>query len=764
MLTIIAFIYIYVKLSFMLTKTLKSINLFLIFLIPFIPLYIANNLFFPFITGKAFLFRILVEIAFALWLILILRDRRYAPRFSPLLLSITIFTIIVFTADLLGMNAIRSLWSNFERMEGWVTIIHLWAYFLIITSIFGSYYYDRSSNEDTLRIWHRFLNINIFVAVIIAIYGLVQLSGKAEIHQGGVRLDASLGNAIYLAVYMLFQTFFSIYMFFIAKAKKIAGYSVLVWVYPILTVLFAFILFETATRGTILALIGGIMLALFIYAVFGKGESKKWRLISGGAILVIILIGVLFWINRDAKFIQNNAVLGRLASISISDTKTQARGYIWPMAIDGVFDSTKTAIIGLGQENFNYIFNEKYNPNMWGHEQWFDRAHNVYLDWLVAGGILALLAYLFLYVLAIISIWKSNIGIKSKSIFTGLVVGYAIHNIFVFDNLASYILFFTILGFIHSMRENRPMKWLEVGDNRTENQTTVRDYIFIPIIIILFLATLYFINIRPIQANTRLAIALSYCSSGGKPTASLYSDALNLNQYVANQEIREQLISCAGGVLRGDYNPDVKNDFYLLTKQEIENQIKATPNDTRIYMIGATFFDGIGDYQTGTPLIEKAYELSPTKQTVIFELVQNYLNSGKEKEALELIKKAYESAPENRTSRLIYASALILNGQEKKALELFGTERDLFIEPIIINTYVKLKNYPKVIDIYKKLTESTPDNLNYYSSLVTAYLYNKQSSLAISTLKEMKDKFPQAKDQIDEAIKQIQEGKITLPE
>ena len=54
MLTIIAFIYIYVKLSFMLTKTLKSINLFLIFLIPFIPLYIANNLFFPFITGKAF--------------------------------------------------------------------------------------------------------------------------------------------------------------------------------------------------------------------------------------------------------------------------------------------------------------------------------------------------------------------------------------------------------------------------------------------------------------------------------------------------------------------------------------------------------------------------------------------------------------------------------------------------------------------------------------------------------------------------------------
>ena len=777
MLAIIAFIYIYVKLSFMLTKIYKNITLFIVFLIPFIPLYVANNLFFPFITGKAFLFRILVELAFALWLMLILRDKSYAPRFSPLLLSITVFTVIVFIADLMGMNAIRSLWSNFERMEGWVTIIHLWAYFLVLTGMFNSYnnYSSNSSsnlslgkdgkfqNENSMRMWHWFLNMNIIIAVIIAIYGLVQLSGNAAIHQGGVRLDASLGNAIYLAVYMLFQTFFAVYMFFIAKAKKIAGYSVLVWVYPILAILFTFILFETATRGTILALIGGVMLSLFLYSVFGKGESKKWRLISGGAILVIILIGVIFWMNRDAKFIQNNAVLGRLASISLSDTKTQARGYIWPMAIDGVFDSTKTAVIGLGQENFNYIFNEKYNPNMWGHEQWFDRAHNVYLDWLVAGGILALLAYLSLYVLAIISIWKSNMGIKSKSIFTGLIVGYAIHNVFVFDNLASYILFFTTLGFIHSMRENRPIKWLEINENRTEEQIIVRDYVFVPVIILLFLTCIYLINVRPIQSNTRLAMALGQCS-GGQPNAESYSKALKLDQYVANQEIREQLISCAGNVIRGNYSDDIKNNFYLITKQEIENQIKDTPNDTRIYMIGATFFDGIGDYQTGKPLIEKAYELSPTKQTVMFELVQNYLNIGKEKEALDIIKKAYESAMDNRTAKIIYISILILNGQENKAIELFGKEKDLFIEPMIINTYFKMKNYKKVVDIYKELIVKEPNNLQYYSALVTAHLYNKQTFTAISTLQSMKDKFPQAKAEIEAAIKQIQEGKVNLPE
>ena len=49
------------------------------------------------------------------------------------------------------------------------------------------------------------------------------------------------------------------------------------------------------------------------------------------------------------------------------------------------------------KDTFNYLFNENYNPKMWAHEQWFDRAHNVFLDWLVATGLLGLGFYLLLY-------------------------------------------------------------------------------------------------------------------------------------------------------------------------------------------------------------------------------------------------------------------------------------------------------------------------------------------------------------------------------
>lgn len=755
----------------------------ILFIIPFIVLiapsdstlqnpnhyiFFANYFFFPFISSKAFVFRILVEIAFALWFVLILRDKKYAPRYSMVSLSATIFMLIVFIADVSGVNPLRSLWSNFERMEGWVTIVHLWAYFLVISSVFASYssYFGKFNNEETLKKWYKFININLFVAFFVAIYGLFQLKGYAQIHQGSVRIDASLGNAIYLAVYMLFQTFFSIYMFFVAKSKKIMESSVLVWIYPILALFYAFILFQTATRGTILALIGGIMLALFLYGVFGKGESKKWRWASIISIAFIILIGVVFWMNRDASFIRKNEVLNRLASISISDTTTQARGFIWPMAIKGAFESPKTAIIGWGQENFNYIFNKNYNPGMWRHEQWFDRAHNVYLDWLVAGGLLGLLSYLLLYAISIIYIWKSNIHIRDKSILTGLIVGYAIHNVFVFDNLASYFLFFSVLGFVHCLRETKTINMLSVGDNRTENQIVVRDYIFMPIVVLLFLSSIYFVNIRPIESNIGLSIALYRCPgpSNQNPSTIYYQNALKINQYMANQEIREQLISCAANIIRGDYSTEVKTNFYLFTKQEIDNQIKITPDDARIYVLGATFFDGINDWQSGLPLIQKAYDISSNKQTTAFELVQNYLNTGKEKEALDIIKKTYESAKDNRTSKILYASALILNNQENKAHELFDndSEGDIFTEPVMVNTYVKLKKYNKVIDIYKKLIAKEPNNIQYYSSLATAYLYNNDNYMAISELQTMKEKFPQATDQIDAAIKQIREGKFNL--
>ena len=53
---------------------LKAVVIAGLFAVPFLTLYVENDYFFPFITGKNFWFRILVDISFAAWVILAFAD------------------------------------------------------------------------------------------------------------------------------------------------------------------------------------------------------------------------------------------------------------------------------------------------------------------------------------------------------------------------------------------------------------------------------------------------------------------------------------------------------------------------------------------------------------------------------------------------------------------------------------------------------------------------------------------------------------------
>ncbi len=726
-------------------------------LISFIPLYVANGLFFPFISGKGFALRIIIEIVFALWLVLVLREKgtnavgtskSVLPRVNVLTISVTAFAFIALVADLFGFSPLRSIWSNFERMEGWMIIVHLWAYFMVLSSVL-----------TTKENWHRFFNVVLIGSTITAFYGLFQFFGWAATHQGS-RVDASLGNSEYMAVYMIISAFLSEYLAITYFNKKPEF-----WIYSVGAAFFSFIMFQTATRGTILAWLAAIILSAFIYAVWGrekKGQSNLTRGIAGGVLALVVLVIVLFYYNREAKWIQNNAVLGRLATISLSDTKTQARRFIWPMAVKGVFETPKTTILGVGQENFNYIFNSHYDPKMWMHEQWFDRAHNVFLDWLVAGGVLGLLAYLALYVISLIYIFRSNLSIGQKSVLIGLIAAYAMHNIFVFDNQTSYFMFFTFLAFIHSLSEVKtPALFKHYSKNPSEDAVTVRDYIFVPAIVIALGFSLYFVNVRPIQANTRLISALIACSNANSVSAPAFQKALDLNQTVANQEIREQLLTCGVNVIQNQTLADQKKvDFYNLAKKEVDNQIKSTPNDARIYIIAASFYGAVGDYKNATSLAEKANVISPNKQTIVSELVSNYLNIGKMKEAEALAETSYLSATDNLNAKKNYMAALIVSGDSAKIEKLFAAEPKAFNDSKIINAYLFTKQYDKAIAIYKDMIKDTPSSQDLYPALAYAYVLNKQNSVAIETLKDAGEKFPLLKTQTDAFIKQIQGGKI----
>lgn len=788
-----------------LQKTLKSICFISLFLIPFFPLIVANPFFFPFITGKAFYFRILVELAFVSWIVLAFIDARYRPKFTALTIGITIFALVALLADLLGVNPLRSIWSNFERMEGWLVIAHLWAFFMVISNVFNN-------GEGGRKNWHNWFLVNLGVASTIGMYSLLQLAEVVAIHQGSARIDASLGNAAYLAVYMLFSVWIASYLFITLKnkmsikpdAKNIWIYWITIiasliiyamlstssdtneffsafslfisshpWIfigglfivalailhpYHVLPIFFSFLIFQTQTRGTILGLIGGILLALALYAIFAKKEAKKSRMFSGGIIIAIIILGITFWANRDASFIQNNATLNRLATISWNENKTQARGYIWPMAVSGALERP---IFGWGQENFNYIFNQNYEPRMWSQEQWFDRAHSVYLDWFVASGFVGLFAYLALYILFIVVIWKrSNLTIAEKSVLTGLIAGYAIHNIFVFDNIASYVFFFALLGFASSLSNSKYATNSKIAKkiDQAKFSKDAIEYVVAPIVLVFLVAGLYFLNIRPIQANTRLISALSACYNPAQAQTELFTKALETNVYTANQEIREQVLSCSSKVINGQTPNQLKEDFFVFAKQQIEAQTTITPNDARMFVIGGSFLSSYS-INDSLPLIEKAHELTPAKQSVNFLLANTYLNIGKKDEAIELLKTTYESDPSYGEAKSQYIVGLIVVDKEKEARDLFASSSpELFETNQVARAYSVAKKYPKAIALYKKLIANDSSDVQLKGQLAEVQFQAGMLSASIETLKGIAKDHPETKAQVDDAIKKIQEG------
>ena len=213
-----------------LEKALKYIVFGGIFTIPFIVFIVDSSQVFPFITGKNFAFRILTELIFGSWIALAFLNEKYRPKKSILLLAIAIFMGVTFIANVFGLEPRQSFWSNFERMEGWITLIHLFAYTTVLSSVL-----------HTKSLWRIFWNTTVVASVGVGLFAMAQLlreylvetlekpstEGLARllpiVNQGGDRLDATFGNATYLAVYMLFHIFITTMLLLRYKAysKKI---------------------------------------------------------------------------------------------------------------------------------------------------------------------------------------------------------------------------------------------------------------------------------------------------------------------------------------------------------------------------------------------------------------------------------------------------------------------------------------------------------------------------------------------------------------
>ncbi len=709
-----------------------------LFAVPFLTMYVANDYFFPYITGKNFAFRIIVEMTLVAWVVLALTDVKYRPKFSWVTATFAIFLVVMFFANLFGVHPYSSFWSNFERMDGYITIVHLFFYVLILGSVL-----------TTKSSWNYYLNTILVVAFIVSMYGLSQF---ADPEYGRDRIESFLGNAAYLAIYMFFHIFIAFWMF---VESKVNWHRV---IYGLLAVMFIFTLFETGTRGTVIGLVVGVSVMIAYIALFGS-KFKEFRKYAIGAFIFLLVGAGVFILGKDSAFVQENPNLARIANINLS-SDLKVRGTIWGMAWEGVQDRP---VLGWGQGNFNYVFNAKYDPFLYDQEQWFDRSHNIIMDWLIAGGFLGLISYLSVlgacvYYLLIVPMLRKDdetFTVMERAVLLGILAGYFTHNLVVFDNIISYIFFAVILALIHS----RVSKSIPEVENLKVDKTLINQFVA-PVAGVLAIVLIYTINVPGMKAAGD--IIDGYRATTPADRLVDFEQALDRGSF-AHQEITEQLAQQTMSMMQDPKVPEaVRTNYMERSEKELLKLIEEKPGDARIHVFAASFYRSIGNVDEAAKQIAQARELSPKKQSIIAQQGIIAYTQGNLEEAKALFKEGFLLDERNLEEREFYAAMLFLTGEKDtaEALAIDKATLDHFAQnDFLLSAVNTAGDTDFMIKLYEARINQKPKDQQNWASLAFLYYQQGQKDNSIEVLKRASLEIPAFAKSANCFIDNINNGK-----
>lgn len=667
----------------------------LIFVVPFI---VSQDYYFPYITPRNFLFRIIISVVLALYLYLYFRNKeKYSFGCNKVVVGYLSLAVVLTVSSIINHDWLYSFWGNYERMDGLLNLYYLIALFLVILGVYHS-----------KKQWLQLLRMSVFSSFMVSILALSQHWGINLFIEsaGGARVTATLGNATYLAVFSLFNLFFALYLIFKYSSKKpklelwlfyaldifllgaeifTEGRGLLYGIFSDLRLIILFLapqifihlqyyfykagrtikyslpaylalvillnfisLFNTQTRGVLVGIFAAV-LSVSIFLLFSKYVNKKIKYFIISGLIVVILFASSIFMLQDSGFVQNNNTLRRVADISVSDTTTETRLLTWQLSLKAWQEKP---ILGWGQENFYRVFNQ-YFPNQifkgGASRVWFDRPHNVFLQQLVEGGILGLLAYLSIFSFALLNLWRHYRKTHNPvtiSVFGGLLIAYLVQNFFVFDSINSYIpmvLFLAVSAFL--------------SGNFKSNKQWISDKYFtfaLPILVLIFG---FYLNIPQLATNKDFMVHYNSLRAYIGQGQYQRQDVLGLlevieRQYLGRFELRQVYAEFVPALIQGRiFSPEETRYFIDTAEEAMLKSIDEQPNNVRHHMFlvnlyfHASILDRDYSQRAVDLIVNKAIPLSPTRVQLYYFLGKFYMNLGNNDLAIESFLKGRDLAP-----------------------------------------------------------------------------------------------------------------------
>lgn len=713
------------KISF--EKILRQIIIIGAFLAFFVPLIIVNNFFLPFVFPKAMFFRVLVEVMLICYLTLLFSNyKKYRPRFSGLVVVTGIFLLVMILATIFSVAPYTSFWGNLERMEGLLSFIHYWLFFVILTVIFQ----DRKN-------WFKILNLSILVSLIIDFYCLLQRLGWSGVVGSDigdrVRVVGTIGNPAFLAVYLLFNCLLLLILLIKTKQKWLR------FVYGLTFILHLIVIYLSNTRGVILGLMVGFLLfSIFYFISFPQSKLKKYFIII---FLVMAAAVSLLFINKDKPGVRQNEYLAHLTDFSLdANGSIKTRLMAWQIGWQGFKEKP---LLGWGPENYNLVFNKYFKSEyLTGFDQtvWYDRAHNVIVETGTTMGSLGLISYLAIFVYLLIELfkyWRRSEQPNDRLIAIILAAGfvaYFIQNIFIFDTVNSYIMLFLIFAYINFLLKREENSVTEVQTKKIK---------FWPLLLLIIIAFIPLVRsiVHPALANGYGALGKAYF--GAKATdkgMDLFLESFKYDVF-CDAEILDHAADTVGDLVDNQPNfpKDKKIEYQKVINEQAKKVLAKHPLDVRRYIVLSKTYARLADYvdkefnlAMTIKYLEEAIPLSPQRQRIYNDLAFAYLRLGDKDKAIQILKGVIatnESIPEFHWN-LFLAYEETNNGQ----LALAELDRAFALEyPFAKNVtaathaaefYTKLGKYDQAISLYEiliKEEKSSAGLAQLYSRLAVVY-------------------------------------------
>ncbi len=742
------------------------------------------------------IFRCVTAILFFLYLILFCLNRSYRPRINSTLIVLFLLFITLSLSALVNGTLLISFWGDYLRMDGLFSFGHYLVFVLVVSSIF------RTFND-----WQKFFQFFIFISFVTALVAFSQeLQHPLLIEaSGGSRASSTFGNVSY---YGFFQTLAFFFCLYVALHYRLKQQSFLLWFFVIadlaLIGLEIYLYVNDLPTGALLTLVGNLyLLLIWIWPQFWllryRLEHKPWqRWLALSSILVLQLAAI--WFSGARSSILATAVGLIVVTISFIWLKfvrlVPAKVFLlgWGLVIVtvGIFlqlnwqNVIKLAIrweytsfidrlavwdvswqaflakpfIGWGPENYSLAFNEHYNDQVFRSGVspiWYDRAHNIFIQYLVEGGAVAVVLYLLLWLLIIrsfVHLWRQRPAEKTSWIVLGVFwVVYIIQGWFYFDTINNLLIFFFTLAYMWSREA-------EITDTVKQYGLPLRVpfgrpifFLLLGIITVLFIFNFYG---RSIWSNHRFTSQLMTIGPDIRSATASQLDDLRQEADKAptlgKSELRYQYVLLISDLIKRGSNID-KDSFKLqlaATESVMLKNISKKPKQAETYLQLLNYYLLAGRidpvyWERGLILAQGLRYENPRRTQLLYVEGQMRLVLGQVEEGLELFRQATLQRPDIIDTHVQYYKQLSNVGQLEKANEYFDSYLSNALHPDIlaITQYDLAVGHVdlavKHLDIIRQ-RKKIPHEVAVLSSLIL--LAQGQSDQALVSARQAVEQYP----------------------